>query len=327
MITRVDNVIIGNAVIDGNWKSATKGQIVTANENFEAFDASKSKALYIGVCTDVAEITNNDGEVVNTPIIRWSDRIQKESKPRFSVAKFDEPEAAKIEIDLAGAEIVKGHRYVLRVLYKDMNIANFQFTHTYEVIATSEVADDLGNALLKKINNHPNRRVNAQYSGSKLTLTAKEKNYDNSLDSLDEYSIVSMDASLYTTIPGALLSNQPENVIGAVITKTEGNAGSGYWKQVRDMERRAMGYRGQVYTGAYPAIEQEMMTEKGGEYDIFVIENDNLYLSPDNQYIKTTPCRTIVCMLEGDSSGDILEERLKGFGATALDEEAYSDPN
>ena len=316
MITRVDNVIIGNEVITGNWKSATKGQIVMADDEFKPFNGDDAKALYIGVCTGVEEIANKEGEVTSMPIIRWSDRIQRESKPRYSVAEFAESEAAKIEIDLAGAEIVKGHRYVLRVLYKDMNIANFQFTHTYEVIATSEVADDLGNALLKKINNHPNRRVNAQYSGSKLVLTAKEKNYDNSLDSLDEYSIVSMDASLYTTIPGALLSNQPENVIGAVITKTEGNPGSGHWKQVRDMERRAMGYRGQVYTGAYPAIEQEMMTEKGGEYNIFVIENDNLYLSPDNQYIKTTPVRTIVCV--NGMFNDILES-LRQLGATSLD--------
>ena len=316
MITRVDNVIIGNAVIDGNWKSATKGQIVTANENFEAFDASKSKALYIGVCTDVAEITNKDGEVVNTPIIRWSDRIQKESKPRYSVANFTEPVAAKVEIDLAGAEIVKGHRYVLRVLYKDMNIANFQFTHTYEVIATSEVADDLGNALLKKINAHANRRVNVAYAGSKLTLTAKAKNYDDSIDALDEYSIVSMDATLYVTIPGALLSNQPESVVGVEINKTTGNPGSGYWKQVRDMERRAMGYRGQVYTGAYPSIEQEMLTEKGGEYNTIIIENDNLYLSPDNQYIKTTPVRTIVCV---KGAATVIETALNSFGANSLE--------
>lgn len=323
MITRVDNVIIGNAVITGNWESATKGQIVMADDKFKPFNGETSKALYIGVCTGVEEIANKEGEVSSMPIIRWSDRIQGESKPRFSVAKFAEPVAAKVEIDLAGAEIVKGHRYVLRVLYKDMNIANFQFTHTYEVIATSEVADDLGNALLKKINNHPNRRVNAQYSGSKLVLTAKEKNYDNSLDSLDEYSIVSMDASLYTTIPGALLSNQPENVIGAVITKTEGNPGSGYWKQVRDMERRAMGYRGQVYTGAYPSIEQEMLTEKGGEYNTIIIENDNLYLSPDNQYIKTTPVRTIVC-----AKGVIenIVEVLDNFGMLNIDDVSGEGP-
>ena len=316
MITKVDNVIIGNEAITGAWDSASKGQIILADENFKRFKSSEAKALYIGVCTGTTEVMAKDGSVNEIPVIRWSDRIQKESKPRFSVAEFAEPEAAKIEINLSGAEIVKGHRYVLRVLYKDIEVANMQFTHTYEVIATSEVVDDLGNAFLKKINAHANRRVNAAYAGSKLTLTAKAKNYDDSIDALDEYSIVSMDASLYVTIPGALLSNQPEAVIGAVITKTEGNPGSGYWKQVRDMERRAMGYRGHVFTGAYPSIEQEMLTEKGGEYNTIIIENDNLYLSPDNQYIKTTPVRTIIC-----AKGAIVDvvEALHDFGMLNTD--------
>lgn len=316
MITRVDNVIIGNEVIADAWTAAAKGQIVIADENFKQFDGSKADAMYIGVCTEIAEVMEKDGSIKNVPVIKWSDRIQKGSKPRYSVAAFAEPTAAKIEIDLTNADIVKGHRYVLRVLYKDIEAANLQFTHTYEHIATSEIADDLGNALLKKINAHANRRVNASYSGSKLTLVAKAKDYDNQIDSLDEYSIVTMDASLYVTIPGALLSNQPETVLGAVITKTEGTTGSGYWKQVRDMERRAMGYRGIVKTGAYPAIEQEMLTEKGGEYNILVIENDNLYLSPDNQYIKTTPVRTIVCVKNAVSS---IETALNTFGAASLE--------
>ena len=147
---------------------------------------------------------------------------------------------------------------------------------------------------MKQINGHSNRRVNVTYASNKLTLTAKDKNYDNAVDSLDEYSIVSMDASLYVTIPGALLSNQPEAVTGAIITKTEGKPGKGFWKQVRDVELRAMGYRGIVKTGAYPSIEQDRMVTKDAEYNYVTIENDNLYLSPDNQYVKTTPVLTEV---------------------------------
>lgn len=324
MFTKVDNVIIGNNLNRSGWKSASKGDILIVDENFGPLGSNgNATAAYIGVCTGTTEVMAKDGSVNEIPVIRWSDRIQKESKPRFSAAEFAEPEAAKIEIDLSGAEIVNGHRYVLRVLYKDIEAANMQFTHTYEVIATSEVVDDLGNAFLKKINAHANRRVNAAYAGSKLTLTAKTKNYDDSIDALDEYSIVSMDASLYVTIPGALLSNQPEAVIGAVITKTEGNPGSGYWKQVRDMERRAMGYRGHVFTGAYPSIEQEMLTEKGGEYNIIVIENDNLYLSPDNQYIKTTPVRTIICAKGGIEN---IAEVLNNFGMLNIDNVSGAGP-
>ena len=313
MITRVDHMIIGNGITEGNWTSATEGKIVIANHEFKPLTGVDDDALYIGVCTGMSE----DGK----PIIKWSDRIQKESNPRFSVAAFDEPVAATAKIDLTNAEIVKGHRYVLRVLYKDIEAANLQFTHTYEVVASSDVAADLANEFKAKINKHANKRVNAAVKGSVLTLTAKEKNIDNSINSLDEYSIVAMQVALYVTIPGALLSNQPEAVSGAVIENVAGNPGSGYWKQVRDMERRAMGYAGHVFTGAYPSIEQEMMTVKGGEYNMLIIENDNLYLSPDNQYVKTTPCRTIVCCTDPQMMST-LGQHLLTFKAVQLDKDS-----
>ena len=295
MFTKPSQVIIGKKVNIAEIDALAIGDITIVDENMKvASDPADASALYIGVCTGKQEIVLPDGTTKEISIVKWSDRIQKASKPSFAGGEYVAPTNAKIEIDLTNAEIVKGHRYVLRVLYKDMNIANFQFTHTYEHVATSEAADDLGNALLQKINKHANRRVNATYAGSKLTLTAKDKDYDNAVDSLDEYSIVSMDASLYVTIPGALLSNQPEKVIGVKINKTEGNPGKGFWKQVRDAELRAMGYRGIVKTGAYPSIEQERMVTKGAQYNYINIENDNLYLSPDNQYIKTTPVMTEV---------------------------------
>lgn len=300
MFTKPSQVIIGKKVNIAENNSLSIGDITVVDENMKpATEPKQAKALYIGVCTGKQEITLPNGSVSEVSIIKWSDRIQKESKARFVSANYEAPTNAKIEINLSDAELVIGHRYVLRILYKDMNIANFQFTHTYGHVAVTESADDLGNALLKAINKHANRRVNATYAEGKLTLTAKDKDYDNAVDSLDEYSIVSMDASLYETIPGALLNNQPEKVIGATITKTEGNPGKGFWKQVRDIELRAMGYKGIVKTGAYPSIEQDRMVTKGAEYNYVNIENDNLYLSPDNQYIKTTPVLTeIYC--EGD---------------------------
>ena len=295
MFTKPSQVIIGKKVNVADINSLAVGDITVVDENMKAATApANASALYIGVCTGKEEITLPNGSTSNVSIMKWSDRIQKASKPSYATSNYEAPENAKIEIDLNATELVVGHRYVLRILYKDVNIANFQFTHTYEHVATSEIVDDLGNALLKKINQHANRRVNAVYAGGKLTLTAKDKNYDNDVNSLDEYSIVSMDASLYVTIPGALLSNQPEKVAGAVITKTEGKPGKGFWKQVRDAEVRAMGYKGQVYTGAYPSIEQDRMVTKNAEYNYVTIENDNLYLSPDNQYIKTTPVMTEV---------------------------------
>lgn len=313
MFTKPSQVIIGKKVNIADINTLAVGDITVADENMKAATApANASALYIGVCTGKQEITLPDGSLKEVSIMKWSDRIQKASKPSYAAAEFEAPENAKIEINLSAAELVIGHRYVLRILYKDMNIANFQFTHTYEHVAATESADDLGNALLKQINKHANRRVNATYAGGVLTLTAKDKNYDDAVDSLDEYSIVSMVATLYVTIPGALLSNQPEKVEGVTITSTEGKPGKGFWKQVRDVELRAMGYRGIVKTGAYPSIEQDRMVTKDAQYNYVTIENDNLYLSPDNQYVKTTPVMTEVYC---EAVLDEVKSALDAFGA------------
>lgn len=300
MITRVDSVMIGkkcpasyttvNALNAGEVALFDENRVLIKNQD----DALKASTIYVGVCTGDMTVTIPNGTSSTKKVIEYSNAIQKASKPSYVTGNYKAPVAEKIEIDLTSAKPVIGHRYVLRIVYKDLYEAPGQFTHTYETVATSDVAVNLGNALLKKINKHANRRVTAELVGHKLTLTAMPKDDNEGVYSLNEYSVVSMEASLYVTIPGALLSNVPEAVAGVTIKKIAGHPGKGSWKQVRDMEVRMLGYKGHVFTDAYPIIEPKRFVTEGMIYDYFIIKNDNLYLSPDNQYIKTTPLTTEV---------------------------------
>lgn len=311
MITRTDTVLIGK-ICPASYTtvdSLTPGAVALFDENKSLIEneasAVKASTVYIGVVGDNMTIALPNGTSVTKRSVEYSNAIQKASKPSYVIGNYVAPVQEKIEIDLTSATVVIGHRYVLRIVYKDMYEAPGQFTHTYEVIATTETVNDLGNALLKKINKHANRRVNVTFANHKLTLTALPKDDNEGVYSLNEYSVVSMEASLYVTIPGALLSNVPEAVPGATITKTVGEPGKGYWKQVRDMEVRMLGYKGHVFTDAYPIIEPKRNVTEGASYDYITIENDNLYLSPDNQYIKTTPLTT-----------ELYVEKSVGFGTS-----------
>lgn len=300
MITSVHSVMIGKQVPASfsTVDALNNGDVALFDKNRaiikSAEEAAKAESLYVGVAGEKLNVTMPDGTVAKKANIDFSNEIQKCSKPSAVIGEHAEPVEEKIMINLADAEIVGGNRYVLRIVYKDLYEAVWQFTHTYEVYAESTSVDALANALVKKINAHKNRRVQATLAGSVITLTAMAKDDNEGIDSLSEYSVVCMEASLYHTIPGALLSNFPTAVPGAVITKVSGNPGKGYWKQVRDAEVRNMGYKGQVFTGAYPSIEQKRKVVEGAQYDYAIIENDNLYLSNDNQYIKTTPLTTEV---------------------------------
>ena len=299
--TTVDALAAGDvALFDQN-----KSLITTAAK------AAEASSLYVGVAGEKVNVTMPDGSVAQKANIEFSNEIQKASKPSAVIGEHVEPVEEKITITLTDATIVAGHRYVLRIYYKDIYEAVWQFTHTYEVYAETATASDLASAIVKKINAHKNRRVQASASAAVITLTAMAKDDNEGVDSLNEYSVVSMEASLYETVPGALLANQPKAVPGAVIAKTAGNPGKGYWKQVRDEEVRNMGYKGHVFTGAYPIVEQARKVVEGTQYDYATIENDNLYLSNDNQYIKTTPLTTeVYCPV---MVGSIVDKGIQSF--------------
>lgn len=300
MITSVHTVLIGKecpasyTTVD----ALNAGEVALFDQNKAilktAAEAAKASSLYVGVAGEKINVTMPDGNVAQKANIEFSNEIQKSSKPSAVIGQHVEPTQDKVVITLTNATIVAGHRYVLRVLYKDIEANSFQFTHTYEVYAESNEAQKLAEAFVKKINAHKNRRIQAENAAAVLTLTAMVKDDNEGVYSLNEYSVVDMEVSLYHTVPGALLANQPEAVSGATIVKTPGNPGKGFWKQVRDAEVRYMGYKGHVFTGAYPEVEQARKVVEGTPYDYAVIENDNLYLSNDNQYIKTTPLTTEV---------------------------------
>lgn len=300
MITSVHTVLIGKkcpasyTTVD----ALNAGEVALFDQNKAilktAAEAAKASSLYVGVAGEKINVAMPDGKVAQKANIEFSNEIQKSSKPSAVIGQHVKPTQDKVVITLTNATIVAGHRYVLRVLYKDIEANNFQFTHTHEVYAESNEAQKLAEAFVKKINAHKNRRIQAENAAAVLTLTAMVKDDNEGVYSLNEYSVVDMEVSLYHTVPGALLANQPEAVPGATIVKTPGNPGKGFWKQVRDAEVRYMGYKGHVFTGAYPEVEQARKVVEGTSYDYAVIENDNLYLSNDNQYIKTTPLTTEV---------------------------------
>lgn len=263
----------------------TKGQAAFVDAEFKVV-ADPKNAEYAVLC--VGTFTAEDGST--------KAQLKVTNKLSELIAKAETayvaPVEAKAEIELAGATVVAGHRYVIRIVYKDLYEAPGQFSHTYEVVASDNTAASLLAAFKKQITKHPNRRANVVVAGTKMTLTAMPKDDNEGIDSLNEYSIVSMAVTMYETVPGALLSNQP--VKFGTITVTEGNPGNGYWKQVRDLEVRNQGYQGHIFTDAYPVIAPKMLTEEGAEYDKKSYEFNTKYLSPDNQYEKETKTNILI---------------------------------
>lgn len=312
MITSVDSVIIGKKV---NGSATTAEElaigdvalfnqdrvIITGEEDYKA-----ANAIYFGVAQAKVNVTMPDGSVEQKANIYFSNKLDIKGLKSAVFCEYTAPEEDKVVIDFSNATIITGHRYVVRVLYKDIETPGWQFTHTYEATAPSEDAADLIAELVKKMNKHANRRVVVTSDATSITMTAMPKTDNEGVDSPSEYTTVAMEVTMYKTIPGAMLANFPEKVPGAVITKTQGNPGRGYWKQVRDYERRQQGYKGYKYTDTYPSFVSAMQTVEGAEYDYLSVMGENLYLSNDNQYIKNTPMSVNLFVEKGSLAGSTL---------------------
>ena len=118
---------------------------------------------------------------------------------KFVKGTYVAPSQDVINIDLSGATIKAGNRYVLRVVYKDLYEHPGQFTHTYEVIATATTPATLASAFAAKISKHMNRRVVATVSSAIITLTAMAKDDNEGVNALAG-TVSYIEASMLTTV-------------------------------------------------------------------------------------------------------------------------------
>ena len=126
------------------------------------------------------------------------------------------------------------------------------------------------------------------------------KTDNEGLDSLNYYSQVSMEATMYAQDTTSLLLNQPKAIPSLTITKTQGTPGNGNAKIIRDRENAALGYKGIINRMYWPVIKPTLSVDLAATYDELIIENDNHYLSNDNQYTKNTPIATELYVNAGE---------------------------
>ena len=307
MLNHVNTVLIGSNCPASytNVAALSVGDVALFDENKKILTstgaAAAAKSIYVGVVKGTESVTDNAGTVSTVKVLSYSNEIQKGSTPNMVYSDYVAASEDIISFNLASVVPTVGDRYVLRVIYNDIYEHPGQFTHTYEVIAKTTTPADLVTAFKAKINKHTNRRINAtNVVATTLVITAMTKTDNEGLDSLNYYSQVSMDATMYAQDTTSLLLNQPKAIPSLTITKTQGTPGNGNAKIIRDRENAALGYKGIINRMYWPVIKPTLSVDLAATYDELVIENDNHYLSNDNQYTKNTPIATELYVNAGE---------------------------
>ena len=180
MIQHVNTVLVGTA-IPASYStndSLNIGEVALFDENKKVITsealAADASSVYVGVCEDKETVYDIEGSPITKSVIRYSAPIQKNSNLIKTLSTYVAPSEDVIVITATSAIIEIGHRYVLRLIYRDIYESPNQAAQVYEIIASTTSASDLMAEFARLINKNKGTRVVATVSGAVLTLTAKE---------------------------------------------------------------------------------------------------------------------------------------------------------
>lgn len=290
-----------------------------------ASTASQYDTIKIGVVTDKMAfqgIDSTTGNVVNKPIIKWSNKISADSIKKFSNADYDDDTEDIVTIDFTSvaSDVLNlwkngGKRILIRLTFKDMPTRYRKWTETYEYITKAATLSDstailnykklIVSDIVAMINKDYKRaRVTASVEdNTKVKLVAMKYDDDNSVDSLNWYNKVRFNANVYYTDPSAegWESTNKYFPTGVSIAKTPGKTYVASAKLVRDREAGAMGYEGILNRGegTWPIIKPDMQAKLSGNYDACTIEFERMYRTADDLQRRTKECVEIYCEKEG----------------------------
>jgi hypothetical protein len=212
-------------------------------------------------------------------------------------------------VNLTGLTPAVNTEYLIRIIYKDVKEHPGQFTQTYRQVATSATLKTLVDNFTAIINAHKGRRVVCSDDDSSITLTGLEiPECTTGLSDIDAFSMVDFEARfLYVDTAGQW---QTMSSTSTTVTYTGPTYGSGNWEQIRDLEKEELGFLGVTNQTHWPIIAPTFRTVVDATYDLIVIEHDQEYLSPDNQYRKKQPVKTLVAFVvptTGNQESNVLD--------------------
>lgn len=332
MITYVNTVLVGKGTpqlvtADPTVADAGKYIIMNLDETINkkylaAADMTAANEVKIGLITSKTyTYMNRDNEAVTVPVIKWSNNIKKADIKGLTIkahpGKDYTPEVVKV--DFSGADFTTvddgGFCMTLRITYKDLPTRYRKWTDSYEYVTVEgETADNVAKEFAAIINKAKRSRVIATVDGSVLTLTAKEYDDDNTVDTLNWAGQIRFNANLYYTNPNGVgfTSKNKYSLNGLKIEKTPGELYTAAAKLVRDREAQAMGYEGILNRGegTWPIIKPDMQTDLTKKYDAITLEFENTYRAADDIFRKTKQTLEIYDIA---AAGSAVADAIKNF--------------
>lgn len=177
MLQYVNSVLVGKAQATTVGSLSNAGDLVMVDEKGAIISteaaAAAAKKIRLGLVSDKTLDYANPatGDNVSINLVQYSNYLTPDSIVSYKTFSYSAPIEDVITINMDNATIVAGHRYVLRLVYRDIYEHPAQFAHTYEYIAKdNDNAIDVANEFKSLINKDTRRRCTATV-GAKASAT------------------------------------------------------------------------------------------------------------------------------------------------------------
>jgi len=323
MLNRVNHITIAKDLtrtvsldIEGAGFNLKEGEIFLADKNFKLFSAedgsityATTNTIYIGEGTaEALNYSTPDGvAVTGVKRIMWSPAINGALVKAYNGTAYSAITPQISTLANAFTSVI-GETYAIKIVSTHLREDPRQYSHTYEVVATSTASDDVYGALVKKINGHDQALVTAAFATNTLTLTAKDPNSTDTLDSIDDLSQITFEiVQLSDSLDG----------LGLVTATTQApSLGNGDWRMVRDAEKAAQhDQRGAWVNTTFPIQTPEFRTVKAETYDTIVIEYEVGFRAPTND-TRYEPKTVVIYSPAGAAQGTTVVTALNGWMAS-----------
>lgn len=308
----VNNVFVGKGVAPADIDTLNVGDVTIVDEK-DAKPTATSKQIRVVKVTGKRDIILPDGTTKTISIVKSTELLNKNEIVNDEIVLFPYKAAVEKEMVIDFTSVTfptNSNRIMLRILMKDVEGTKTQITKTFDFVAQTFTATAVAEGLAKKVNRFYGDIILATAAAGKLTLKARPAKTYPGTEVYSEYVQNDFTASVCATMINVAVE-QIELPGVSITTSNNANKGSGTPALVRDRERSALPYSGNMSFTHFPYMEPKLTVNMDKTYDSITFAYNKVYRSVEEQYLQSAP-RSIEIYVEA-GTGAALKTILSGF--------------
>lgn len=273
-------------------------------------DLAEGELLIVNAATNAPVVPGSEiSDVETIKIIQGGAGVNRYFSPDIqgvNVTAYKGSEyaaAVSQEITIDCPDPTAGNTYNLVIVHREdqdtLRIRQDKSVYSVEGSSVINTDDELADEFVAKINADPNARCTASATTGTITLVF-DKPADSEVDLTGQFPLQAFAQVVLQEVD----TDTPYNVteVGTVTETVAPNFGTGTYQSVKNIEDSVQGFRGITNRRKFPAPLQQYFAVAGTNYDLYVIEFNNVHEAGFAPNDIAAPVSLIVAIPDGSTT-------------------------